>query len=145
MGDSKSPDRIAVRKRFDTKGSFLDVGCGAAPEHEGLRADLPEVKYSGVDITPELVAFNKSRGIDCVQGTANYLPFPDNSYDFVHCRHVVEHMRNVNAPLNEFIRVAKKKVFLVFLLAQPLSKVAEIWTTRAPMEKSFITIILDAR
>jgi ubiquinone/menaquinone biosynthesis C-methylase UbiE len=116
MGDSQSRDRVIARSHFDSEGSFLDVGCGAAPEYEGLKLSKPDVVYTGVDITPELVAFNKSRGISCFQGSANSLPFEDNSFDVVHCRHVVEHMSNVELALSEFIRVARNKVFIVFFI-----------------------------
>ena len=116
MGDSQSPDRIRVRDLFNITGTFLDVGCGAAPEYEGLRSNKRNVVYTGVDITPELVEFNKSRGVDCFLGSAISLPFADASFDTVHCRHVVEHMSDIDRPLNEFIRVAIKEVFVVFFL-----------------------------
>lgn len=122
MGDSQSRDRIAVRSHFIDQGKFLDVGCGAAPEHEGLKRSNPGLLYTGVDITPELVEFNKSRGIDCFQGNANALPFKTNSFDVVHCRHVVEHMSNITSPLNEFIRVASQKVYLVFFIGPSIFK-----------------------
>ena len=122
MGDSQSRDRLAVRSHFIDQGKFLDVGCGAAPEYEGLKRSNPGLLYTGVDITPELVDFNKSRGIDCFQGTANSLPFESSSYDVVHCRHVVEHMSNVTSPLNEFIRVASQKVYLVFFIGPSIFK-----------------------
>jgi len=122
MGDSKSRDRVAVRSHFIDQGTFLDVGCGAAPEYEGLKRSKPGLSYTGVDITPELVEFNKLRGIECFEGTANSLPFESNSYDVVHCRHVVEHMSNVISPLNEFIRVASQKVYLVFFIGPSILK-----------------------
>ena len=116
MGDEFSEDRIFVRGYFNSNGSFLDVGCGAAPEYEGLKSVLPNVSYTGVDITPELVEFNQSREINCFLGSANSLPFEENSFDMLHCRHVVEHMQDINLPLSEFIRVASDKVFLVFFI-----------------------------
>ena len=116
MGDSQSQDRKQVRSLFSADGTFLDVGCGAAPENEGLKQDKPGIIYTGIDITPELVEFNQSRGVNCVKGSATALPFENMSFDMVHCRHVVEHMSNIEAPLNELIRVAIKQVYVVFFI-----------------------------
>lgn len=96
--------------------TFLDVGCGGCPEYYGLKERYDSIKYTGVDITPKLVAYNKSRGIDCVVGTATNLPFDDNSFDIVHSRHVTEHMKNIEEPLLEFIRVAKKRILISFFI-----------------------------
>lgn len=116
MGDSGSQDRVKVRMRFPKEGSFLDVGCGAAPEFWGLQISHPKLDYFGLDITPELVEFNLSRGIPCKVGSARSIPFEDNSFDIVHSRHVVEHMSDIETPLGELTRVAQKNVYVAFFM-----------------------------
>ena len=116
MGDSFSADRIFVRKQFGKFKTILDAGCGACPEYNGIIDMYPNIKYTGVDITSKLVEYNMSRNINCVQGSLNNIPFEDSSFDIVHSRHVIEHMSNIENPLNEMIRVASQKVFNVFFI-----------------------------
>ena len=73
-------------------------------------------KYTGMDITQKLVEFNKSKNIMCIQGSLNEIPFNNNSFDIVHSRHVVEHMSNIEKPLDELVRVGIKKVLIPFFI-----------------------------
>tara|TARA_R100000700_G_C3179119_1_gene155348 strand:- start:6588 stop:7250 length:663 start_codon:yes stop_codon:yes gene_type:complete len=116
MGDPMERDRVEVRNFFGDFESILDAGCGGCPEYYGLQ-DKKGLKYTGMDITPKIVEFNKSRDINCVQGSLNEIPFDDNSFDLVHSRHVVEHMSNIELPLKEMIRVSKGKVVLSFFIS----------------------------
>jgi len=117
MGDKDATDRKYMRTLWPEFKTFLDGGCGACPEYFGLQSDFQDEKdYTGVDITPKLVEFNKSRGINCVHGSLNEIPFDDNSFDVALSRHVVEHMAGIEKPLNELIRVTKKQVILCFFI-----------------------------
>ena len=117
MGDKDSADRKFMRTLWGEFKTFLDAGCGACPEYFGLQSDFNEGKdYTGLDITPKLVEYNKSRGINCVQGSLNEIPFSDNSFDVALSRHVVEHMAGIEKPLNELIRVTKKQIILCFFI-----------------------------
>ena len=117
MGDSESKDRISVRKLFLYFNNILDVGCGGCPEYYGLKNMYGNIDYTGMDITPKIVDFNNKRNIKCVQGSLNNIPFKDNEFDIVHTRHVVEHMSNIEKPLDEMIRVSSKKVFISFFIS----------------------------
>lgn len=112
MGDHNAPDRVRAREILVEYNSILDAGCGAAPEYQAVLSD----KYTGLDITQKLVDYNKSRGIKCVQGSLNSIPFHDNNFDVSLSRHVVEHMKNITDPLNELIRVSKKQVLILFFI-----------------------------
>lgn len=116
MGDSFSEDRVSVRNNFGIFKTILDAGCGACPEYVGIKNMYKDVKYTGMDITPKLVEYNKSKNIDCILGSLNNIPFEDNSFDIVHSRHVVEHMSNIEKPLGEMIRVASQRVFISFFI-----------------------------
>lgn len=117
MGDKDSADRKFIRKMWGEFTSILDAGCGACPEYYGLADFKDEKQYTGLDITPKLVKFNQDRGINCVHGSLNDIPFEDNTFDVALSRHVVEHMGGIETPLNELIRVAKKEVILCFFIS----------------------------
>lgn len=112
MGDHNAADRVRARNILLQYNKLLDAGCGAAPEYQAVLSD----KYTGLDITPKLVEYNKSRGINCVHGSLNSIPFEDNAFDVSMSRHVVEHMKDITEPLNELIRVSKKQVLILFFI-----------------------------
>tara|TARA_Y100001970_G_C13950014_1_gene707752 strand:+ start:139 stop:783 length:645 start_codon:yes stop_codon:yes gene_type:complete len=115
MGEKDSKDRKFVRTLF--KGdTLLDAGCGVCPEYFGLSESNINIDYTGVDITPKIVEYNKSKGINCIQGSLMNLPFDNNIFDTTHSRHVLEHMSEVEQPLNEMIRVSKQRVINVFFI-----------------------------
>jgi ubiquinone/menaquinone biosynthesis C-methylase UbiE len=118
MGSIYEKDRKKVRKNFKNYKSLLDVGCGGSPEFYGIQ-NYKNLKYTGLDITPEMVEYNLKKGINCVVGSANDIPFDDSSFDVVHSRHVIEHMEDFKKPLEEMIRVAKYLVLIPFFI-EPL-------------------------
>ena len=118
MGSILEKDRVKVRKNFKRYKSILDVGCGGSPEFYGIQK-FKKLKYTGLDITPEIVELNLAKGINCVVGSANQIPFEDSSFDVVHSRHVIEHMEDYKKPIEEMIRVAKFLVLISFFI-EPL-------------------------
>lgn len=54
-------------------------------------------------------------GFKRLEWNLNKFPYPlkDESYDVVFCSHVLEHLAEPNAALNEFYRIAKKKVIVL--------------------------------
>ena len=118
MGSIYQKDRIKVRKHFKKYKSLLDVGCGGSPEYFGIK-QYKNLTYTGLDITPEMVKFNVDKGINCIQGSANDIPFEESSFEVVHSRHVIEHMENFVKPVNEMIRVSKCLVLISFFI-EPL-------------------------
>ncbi|MDA8922820.1 class I SAM-dependent methyltransferase [Acidimicrobiia bacterium] len=116
MGSINEEDRIEVRKNFRNFKSLLDVGCGGSPEFYGIQKKYKKLKYTGLDITPEIVQYNLDRGINCVIGSANNIPFDNSTFDIVHSRHVIEHMQDFKKPLEEMIRVARYIVLIPFFI-----------------------------
>lgn len=117
MGDKDSLDRLFMRKQWQSPFStFLDAGCGACPEYFGLKEAFPDVEYTGLDVTPKLVKFNQDRGINCVLGSLEDIPFDDDSFDVSVSRHVVEHMSQIEKPLDELVRVTKNQIIMCFFI-----------------------------
>ena len=115
MGSIFDKDRVKVRKYFKKFNNILDVGCGGSPEFYGINK-FKNIEYTGLDITPEIVDFNIKKGINCVLGSANNIPFGDSTFDVVHARHLIEHMEDFKKPLDEMIRVAKHLVLISFFI-----------------------------
>jgi GT2 family glycosyltransferase/SAM-dependent methyltransferase len=76
---------------FVAGGRALDVGCGNAR----YLASLAELGWevAGVDQSPAAaVAAQEAHGISVHVGTIESAPFSPGSFDFVHMRHVIEHL-----------------------------------------------------
>lgn len=110
-----SPD-IALRylpivkeiKKEHSGATILDVGSGSL----GITPYLNK-QVTGVDL---LFLGPKSKLLKPVKIKGVMLPFRNNSFDYVVCvdvlEHVTAHKRNVF--IHQLLRVARKKVFLVF-------------------------------
>lgn len=123
MGGPLDEDRKMVRSLImnefplDHKVSVLDVGCGACPEYIGLDATYSgRFTYLGIDITLDLVAQALKNGIQAKLGHIENLDMEDNSYDFVNCRHILEHLSNFKHAIKELCRVSKHYVAISFFI-----------------------------
>lgn len=84
--------------------TVLDAGCGG---HRGCTRESPweEMEIIGVDQDPEVLKnpfCNKK-----IIGVLSDIPFPDASFDLIHCRWVIEHMEDPLRTFREFARVLK--------------------------------------
>ena len=83
---------------------ILDVGCGAGNmmhhlSHYG--------KVTGVDLYAKPLEVALARGLDVREGSADDLPFDDQSFDVATLLDVVEHVPNEPGVFNECRRVLK--------------------------------------
>lgn len=93
------------------KGRVLDVGAGEAPWRELLK----DVEYVGVDVevAPE---FGMRRKAEITYYDGNTLPFEDESFDYVLCTEVLEHVpepRRFLADVNRVLRTSGSLVLTV--------------------------------
>ncbi|OLQ46043.1 methyltransferase [Bacillus licheniformis] len=91
----------------------LDIGAGAG--HTTLAFSPYVQECAGVDATKEMVevasSFAQEKGAGNVrfqQGTAESLPFPDESFDIITCRYAAHHFSDVRKAVSEVARVLKK-------------------------------------
>lgn len=111
---SMNPPRFTFFDRFvkDWKGKqILDVGCGGGFTSEFM-AERGAV-VSGIDMSAATVETAKSHAkemnlsINYLVGSAEALPFPDNSFDVITCVDVLEHVPDLGKVLKEIYRVLK--------------------------------------
>lgn len=104
-------DLFAIIAAMPKETSFLDLGCGLGSQ--SLIAAKAGMKVSAIDISPESVA--ETRALLKREGfkdfyaevmDAEYLDFPDNSFDLIVCSGVLHHM-DVNAVFPQMARVLK--------------------------------------
>ena len=97
--------------------TFLDVGCGPGLTYEVLKRHW-SLKYTGVDFMPAMINFCKEnfpKGT-FIEGSALNLPFEDQSFDMVTCRHMLEHVIEVDKVISEMGRAAKNHVVIVWVV-----------------------------
>jgi SAM-dependent methyltransferase len=93
------------RTPLATAPRILDAGCGTG-RNLAEYARLGEA--SGIDPSPEAVAFCRARGLDDVkQSGVEELPFEDGAFDLVTATDVLEHIPDDRAAARELRRVAR--------------------------------------
>jgi SAM-dependent methyltransferase len=92
---------------------ILEIGAGVGEVAQMLRqSDLNIKRYVGMEYSLPAVKHMRAQGIDCAQMSAEYLAFPDNSFDLVFCFDVMHHVANPKLMAREILRVTRKHFFL---------------------------------
>ncbi|XRO76874.1 class I SAM-dependent methyltransferase [Methanocaldococcus sp. 10A] len=109
-------------KKLPKNAKILDVGCGKGTYLKEIHKIRPDLKLYGVDIgeveefLPEYINFTRCSG--------DNLPFEYETFDFVFCFHVLEHVLNPHDFMMEFNRVLKKNGYVY--IEMPYYKTAYI-------------------
>lgn len=114
MDETRMPVRGIVER--EGRKSVLDVGCGLCTERDGFIRDKYEVCYVGVDSCRYLVRAALKVGHPAVLGCADNLPFPDDAFESVMCRGVIEHLEHWRPALEEMMRVTLGDVLVSWFL-----------------------------
>ena len=94
LSAADEPNRFSIQlyqrtaTQVDLNGKrVLEVGCGHGGGASYLMRTLHPASYTGLDLNPAGIAFCRKRhnlaGLEFVQGDAENLPFPDQSFDAV--------------------------------------------------------------
>lgn len=90
--------------------SLLDVGSGNGYLLERLAQTREWVRVAGVDVVSSI---KLKSSFESHSGALPKLPFKNKEFDVVACTHVLEHVIDVAASVQELIRIAKKKIMVV--------------------------------
>ncbi len=117
---------MATRWKLDAVRDMLDVGCGVGHWGMLLASVMPgHVRCIGIDREPDWVmqagVRALARGLDgrfsYLQGEAESLPFPDDSFDLTTCQTVLIHLPDPSAAIAEMLRVTRPGGLI--LVAEP--------------------------
>lgn len=94
----------------------LEIGAGSLHEARLLfqGRTSKSVNYSVVDVARELIDKGREEFpmIDFIEGDINRMKLPDDTFDIVYCRHVIEHQPYYKRPIQEMLRVSKDLVIV---------------------------------
>ncbi|MFF3217105.1 class I SAM-dependent methyltransferase [Streptomyces sp. NPDC002886] len=88
-------------------GPFLEIGAGSGAVTRRLRAALPDLAHTAVDIDGDLLAHAAGCGAELLVADGAALPLPDDSAGFVLLRYVLQHLADPQAVLAEALRVLR--------------------------------------
>lgn len=102
-------------KRYQSQ-SFLDLGCGFGETYNVFQKNKVELHYVGIDIIPGFIRSCKERypDADFQIGLIQEIPYPDNSFNMVSCRCVLEHLPDPDPAIKEMARVSSGMVVIVW-------------------------------
>ena len=127
---------LAERLRPRAGNRILDVGCGTGTAELRLsRLRMTQVTLIGVDLladrsaTAERTADGHNLRASFAAADACHLPFPDGIFDSTFCVAVLQHIRNTDDALGEFVRVTRPGGRIV---AVEPDNSAKYWYSSAP-------------
>ncbi len=100
---------------LDGSGDALDIGCGSGKSTDALIG--LGYRVTGVDFSPEAVNVCRGRfgdSAEFLEGSVLSLPFPDASFDYACCVHVLEHIPDADMPtaVSEIHRILRPGGYL---------------------------------
>ena len=98
-----------IKRNVPSEASIIDVGSGLCSFANYFVKKFPKASFQCVDISKELVDIALSYNFNAELGNITTLPFEDESFNVVHCSHVIEHLKypDVIKAIDELIRVCK--------------------------------------
>jgi ubiquinone/menaquinone biosynthesis C-methylase UbiE len=107
-----------IKPRVKDKDQFLDVGCGCGHYYKSLKRIIKKnILYTGIDpykifLVRAKKAWKKNRNVNFKKGDIHKIPFKKNNFEFVICNNVLLHLKSIEKPIKELLRVSKKYVIL---------------------------------
>lgn len=108
-------------KISDAGNKILEVGCGPGALLDAIKRHSPDCNVVGIDISMQRMAYDQTRdSIHFVQANSPELPFPDDTFDSIYTRFLLEYLVDRDQAVSEIHRVCKPggKIMLQDLDAQ---------------------------
>jgi ubiquinone/menaquinone biosynthesis C-methylase UbiE len=96
---------------------ILDVGCGQGVALEYFKSK--GFSPIGITLNNEDLSVCKQKGYEVYEMDQSFLDFNDEEFDFIWCRHCLEHSIFPYLTLIEFFRVLKRKGYLYIEVPAP--------------------------
>ena len=116
---SLKPDELdALQRLLGTgDGRCLDVGCGTGVS----TVPVAELGWSavGVDLSEDMLEVARGRGLEVVQGSADGLPFEDETFDGAVSVWTHTDVEDFSAMIRETARVLRPEAAVVYIGAHP--------------------------
>jgi SAM-dependent methyltransferase len=127
--------RVNLVCSLTPNGRVLDVGCGTGR----LLHELPaRYEKHGVDISHEMLAIARARGLNVVHAAADDLPFEEASFDVVTTFAVLHHLIDplvVRRAIREMCRVVRPGGAVVVWDHNPLNPYWPLLMRRLPQDR----------
>ncbi|MHC4269730.1 MAG: methyltransferase domain-containing protein [Planctomycetota bacterium] len=101
---------ILKNNLLQKNSKVLDVGCGQGVALEIFKRE--GFKTTGITLNSEDVSVCRQKGYEVYEMDQSFLDFNDEEFDFIWCRHCLEHSIFPYFTLSEFSRVLKRKGYL---------------------------------
>lgn len=99
----------------DVEVKYLEVGSGLGRFAIKVKKDYKKFNIECLEINPALAKITSEQGLNTVVASATSLPYSNESFDVVHCSHVIEHFKypEITQVLDELVRVTKKGGYII--------------------------------
>ena len=111
---------------------LADIGCADGQKIKPYREFCSRIV--GLDKSMEDLKKAQKTGIDVINGDAQILPFPDDSFEVVTSIHVIEHLEEDLKHLREMYRILKPAGALVMLTPNSERLTSKLFRRPLPKE-----------
>lgn len=94
---------------------YLEIGSGMGRFPLKIRNIFTNLNIECLEVNPDLVKITSDQGLETIVGDALHLPYSDESFDVIHCSHVIEHFKypEVTELLDQLTRVVKTTGYII--------------------------------
>ena len=125
---NKDFDRFYYNLFFKKGDKILDIGCST-----GNFIIQDPKNMVGIDIDLDAIKIAKKRNLVVFHlKNPRKLPFKNETFDNIHCRHVLEHLKEPLDFMKEIIRVLKKDGKLILMTDKYTKKFWDDYTHQRP-------------
>lgn len=96
-------EKILANYKIEKQAKILDVGCGQGPALELFTKN--GFNPIGITLSREDVQYCRTKGFEVFEMDQSFITFPDDSFELIWARHILEHSIMPLFTLNEYYRL----------------------------------------